>query len=138
MKTSYTIALIALGTGLALPCHAHHSTAVNFDRDSIISVEGVVADYKFQNPHVQVLLDVMSENGDVEIWMVELSAKSQLVRSGWTGNEFEKGQVITIFGWEGYRERSAYLRRAILPDGTELQPPQLLTERPRRPFRREQ
>ena len=86
---------------------------------------------------MQVLLDVMSENGDVEIWMVELSAKSQLVRSGWTGNEFERGQVITIFGWEGYRERSAYLRRAILPDGTELQPPQLLTERPRRPFRRE-
>ena len=136
MKTSCTIALIALGTGLGLPCHAHHSTAVNFDRDSIISVEGVVADYKFQNPHVQILLDVINKEGAIERWMVELAAKSQYVRSGWTGNEFERGQVITVFGWEGYRERSAYLRRAILPDGTELQPPQLLTERPRGPFRR--
>lgn len=106
---------------------AHHSTAANFDRNSIISVAGVITEFRFQNPHVQILLDVTTESGDTESWMVELSAKNQLIRGGWTGEEFAVGQNITVFGWEGYRERSTFLRRAILPDGTELEPPRPVT-----------
>jgi len=68
----------------ALPMAAigHHSTAVNFNRDSIISIEGVITEYRFQNPHVQILMDVTTEEGETEAWMVELAAKNQFVRSG--------------------------------------------------------
>ena len=76
---------------------------------------------------MQILLDVTTESGETESWMVELSAKNQLIRGGWTGEEFAVGQNITVFGWEGYRERSTFLRRAILPDGTELEPPRPVT-----------
>ncbi len=124
MNTNYASTLAAISTAigmlLASPILAHHSTAVNFNQDSIISVEGVITEYRFQNPHVQILLDVTNDDGEVEHWMVEMSAKNQFVRAGWTGDEFEPGQTITVFGWEGYRARSTFLRRAIMPDGTEV------------------
>ncbi len=116
---------------VAVPLAAigHHSTAVNFNRDSLISIDGVITEYRFQNPHVQILMDVMNEHGETEAWMVELAAKNQFVRSGWVGDEFEAGQTITVFGWEGYRPRSTYFQRAILADGTEFVPPRLITGR---------
>ena len=129
MTTSYAVKLAVIGAFLGSPLLAHHSTATNFNRNSIISVEGVVTEYKFQNPHLQILLDVTNEDGEVEHWMVEMAAKNQFVRAGWSGDEFKPGQTITVFGWEGYRERSTFLRRAIMPDGTELVPPGLLTDR---------
>ncbi len=128
MNTSHAIKLAALGALLASPALAHHSTAVNFNRNSEITVEGVITEYRFQNPHVQILLDVTNEDGEVERWMVEMSAKNQLIRSGWKGDEFVVGTRITVVGSEGYRPRSTLLRRAIMPDGTELRPGPILTQ----------
>ena len=129
MKNRQPLITTIAGLLLATPLSAHHSTAANFNRDSIISVKGTITEYKFQNPHVQILLDVENDAGEVERWMVELAAKNQFLRRGWTGDEFKPGQVITVFGWEGYRPRSTYLTRAIMPDGTEIQPPRLVTDR---------
>ncbi len=129
MNTSRAVKLTALGALLASPVLAHHSTAVNFNRDVEISVEGVITEYRFQNPHVQILLDVTNDDGEVENWMVEMSAKNQLLRNGWKGDEFVVGTRITVFGSEGYRPRSTLLRRAIMPDGTELRPGPLVTDR---------
>ncbi len=127
MNTSHAIKFVAFGALLASPVLAHHSTAVNFNRDVEISVEGVITEYRFQNPHVQILLDVTNDDGEVEHWMVEMSAKNQLLRNGWKGDEFVVGTRITVFGSEGYRPRSTLLRRAIMPDGTELRPGPLVT-----------
>ncbi len=137
MNTSHTVTFAVLGALLASPVLAHHSTAANFNRNSMISVEGVVTEYRFQNPHVQIVLDVTNDEGEVELWLVEMAAKSQYVRAGWSGDEFKPGQTITVSGWEGYRERSMYLQRAILPDETEVVPPRLLTGRPGGPAGRD-
>ena len=128
MNTSHAVKFAAIGALLASPVLAHHSTAVNFNRNSEISVEGVITEYRFQNPHVQILLDVTNDDGEVERWMIEMSAKNQLLRSGWKGDEFVVGTRITVFGSEGYRPRSTLLRRAIMPDGTELRPGPILTQ----------
>jgi hypothetical protein len=129
LNTSHAIKFVAVGALLASPVLAHHSTAVNFNRDVEISVEGVITEYRFQNPHVQILLDVTNDDGEVENWMAEMSAKNQLLRNGWKGDEFVVGTRITVFGSEGYRPRSTLLRRAIMPDGTELRPGPLVTDR---------
>jgi hypothetical protein len=121
------VSLLA-GISFVMPVSAHHSTAANFDRNSEITIEGVVTKYKFQNPHVQILVDVTNDDGAIEHWMVELSAKSQLFRSGWTGDEFVAGEKISVTGWEGYRPRSTFLVRAVKADGTEISAGRLLTE----------
>ncbi len=122
---------------LPLTAVGHHSGAANFLVDSIITVKGVVTEYRFQNPHVQILLDVVNEQGEVERWMVELAAKNQFVRAGWSGDEFEPGQTITVDGWEGRRPRSTFLQRAVMEDGSVVLPPRLVDGRPPGPGARE-
>ena len=134
----FRIACAVFSVAVPLAAMGHHSTAVNFDRDTIISINGLITEYRFQNPHVQILMDVTNEDGEIEAWMVELAAKNQFVRSGWVGDEFEAGQIITVFGWKGYRPRSTYFQRAIMPDGTEFVPPRLLTGRVGGPAGREE
>jgi hypothetical protein len=134
----FRLTCILFSVVVPLTAIGHHSTGVNFNRDSIISVKGVITEYRFQNPHVQILMDVTTDDGEVEHWMVELAAKNQFVRSGWVGDEFAAGQILTVFGWEGYRPRSTYFQRAILADGTEFVPPRLLTGRVGGPAGREE
>ncbi len=96
-----------------------------------------MTEYRFQNPHVQILMDVTNEHGETEAWMVELAAKNQFVRAGWAGDEFEPGQTITVEGWEGRRPRSTFLQKAIMEDGTEVAPPRLIDGRAPGPGARE-
>ena len=106
MRKTMQMTSVALATfvlSLAPLTNAHHSTAANFDRNSIITVEGIITEWRFQNPHAQILMDVTGEDGETANWMIELSAKNQLVRGGWTGEEFAVGQRISVSGWEGYR-----------------------------------
>ena len=131
--TRQALGLIGAGLLLALPVLAHHSTGANFDRNSIISVEGVVTSWKFQNPHAQFSLDVTGEDGEIQSWLVVLSAKNQLIRTGsWTADTFKPGQVVTAFGWEGYRPGQMFMTKVILSDGTELQRDSILTDQPAR------
>ena len=126
---SHELKLLGVCLLVVTPLNAHHSTVANFDRDVIITVAGTVTEYRFQNPHVQILMEVRTDDGQAERWMVELSAKNQLLRGGWTGDEFVPGQTLSIDGWKGYRDRTAFFQVATLADGTEVRPPGLVTGR---------
>lgn len=123
--------LIGGGLLLASPCGAHHSTDANFDRSSNISVKGVVTDFKFWNPHAQFTVDVTDEDGKIQSWLIVTFAKNQLIRTGqWIEDTLKPGQVVTVFGWEGYRENQMFMTRVIMPDGTELEPRAAVTGQP--------
>ncbi len=127
------LALIGGGLLIASPCGAHHSTDANFDRSSTISVKGVVTSWKLQNPHAFFTLDVTEEDGEIQSWLIVLSAKNQLVRTGrWSEDTFKPGQIVTVFGWEGYRPGQMFMTKVILSDGTELQPSPRVTGQPAR------
>ena len=48
--------------------NAHHSTAANFTQE-IISVEGVIEQVRFQNPHSSVLIKNIDETGNEVYWL---------------------------------------------------------------------
>ncbi len=124
VKMSFHVSLIGIGLLLASPCGAHHFVGANFDQDTIISIDGVIIEFKFVNPHTRIRVEVTTEDGVSELWLVELNAKNQLVRAGrWTEDQFEAGQVVTMYGWKGYRQRTMFMRRAVMADGTEIAHP---------------
>ena len=124
LKMSRHVSLIGIGLLLAAPCGAHHFVGANFDQDTIISIDGVITEFKFVNPHTRIRVEVATEDGASELWLVELNAKNQLLRAGqWTEDQFEPGQVVTMYGWKGYRERSMFMRWAVMADGTEIRQP---------------
>ncbi len=77
---------------------AHHSFQATFKSDETITVEGVVTDYRFKNPHVIVYLDVTNEDGSTTNWMSEGGSATSLRRQGWDKTTIPKGQRIRING----------------------------------------
>jgi len=106
---------------LAGPSQAHHSFAVHYDRNLTISQEGIVAEFRFTNPHGILLLDVTNENGEVERWTAETSAPVYMRRFGWTPDMVKAGDHIIIDGYAS-RDGSHLMRIQTMkrPDGTQI------------------
>lgn len=77
---------------------AHHSFAAHFVTDETVTIEGVVTEWWFQNPHARIYLEVTNEDGEVEEWMVEGGGRNVLHRRGWTDETILPGTRLTIVG----------------------------------------
>ena len=96
---------------------AHHSFAVFFDSDKLITIKGAVTSFAFRNPHGLIELDVPTAKG-VEHWGVETNAPVVLQRRGWSRNSLTPGETVTIQGWAS-RDGKHYVRlmKATRADG---------------------
>lgn len=115
------IALAAVAAGLMLqagPAGAHHSFAVFFDQEKIVTQSGTVKDFQFSNPH-GVLTFVAAKGGKEEVWKAETNAPVILRRLGWSPDILKPGDKVTVEGWPA-RDGSNYLRlrRAFRADGS--------------------
>ena len=96
---SWLTALLAVVLPLMVgQTSAHHSFAAHFDIDEIITIEGVVTEWWFQNPHTRIYLEVTNEDGEVEEWMAEGGGRNVLHRRGWTDETILPGTRLTIVG----------------------------------------
>jgi hypothetical protein len=100
---------------------AHHSFAVFFDDEKIITVKGTVIGFRFTNPHGTIEFTVGSDT-----WRAETNAPTLLRRRGWTRDSLKPGEAITIEGWPA-RDGSRYMRMRSVTrsDGTVLGTPVL-------------
>ena len=113
------LGLLALGAPLA----AHHSVPVNFDSSREVTIEGVLTEVVWINPHSRFRVDVTTEDGQTLEWLVEMGAINTMRRAGFKTELFAIGDVVTVSGWPARRETNAMtLRSAVLADGTELSP----------------
>jgi hypothetical protein len=110
---------INLSVLFAIPAGAHHSFVAHYVADETVAVSGIVEEFWFENPHARLLVDVESESGDTERWVIETASKNNLIRNGWDGSEIQPGQHIETTG-NPSRDGSTtmQLRALILPDGT--------------------
>ena len=68
----YEVLLMAASMPLAaLPAVAHHSFVAQYDPDQLVTLEGVVSDVEWLNPHVYIHMDVRNPGGDVTTWTLE-------------------------------------------------------------------
>src|SRR6185503_18813964 len=86
-------ALLAAGTSLS----AHHS-ATMFEQTKQITVEGVVKEFQYTNPHSWLLVDVKDKNGKVTTWGFEAEGPSTLQRAGIRPSVFPAGTKVTMTG----------------------------------------
>jgi hypothetical protein len=100
---------------------AHHSFAVHFVGDTIITVAGVVDEFKFSNPHGVLVLTAKGAGGDAEQWRIETNSPNILRRRGWSETSLKPGDAVTIEGYparDGSRAMRVYKVR--FADGHEL------------------
>jgi hypothetical protein len=100
---------------------AHHSFAVHFVGDELVTVRGVVTEFTFRNPHGLVMLDETRADGTIVHWRIETNSPNILRRRGWAPDSVQSGDVVTIEGYPA-RDGSSSLRvaRLVFADGREL------------------
>ena len=81
---------------LAAPVSAHHAAAVAYHVDKTITVEGVVTEVKWENPHTWVYVEAKDASGNLVKWSFEGAVPNQLYRRGVTPAVLKPGVRVTI------------------------------------------
>ncbi len=109
-------------TVVSMPALAHHSAAM-FEEKKTITVEGVVREFQFTNPHSWLLVDVTDKSGKVTTWGFEAEGPSTLQRAGIRPSEFPVGTKLTITGRPMKDGRPAAIwESAVRADGKKYNP----------------
>lgn len=94
MRTLRTLPVLLLVLMPSL-LSAHHGTSNYETTANTITLDGVVTEFHWSNPHVYVLFDVTDENGKVVHWAGEMNSPGVLRNAGWTRNTLKAGDRIT-------------------------------------------
>ena len=81
---------------VAAPASAHHAASVAYHVDQTITVEGVVTEVKWENPHTWVYVEAKDASGNLVKWSFEGAVPNQLYRRGVTLAVLMPGVRVTI------------------------------------------
>ena len=123
MRTTLSVAfrLAYFLLSVSPPVLAHHGFAVEFDKDSPLTLTGVVTKMEFMNPHIYFYLDVKDKDGKVVNWAFEGGPPNVIYRQGWRKDTLKPGDTVTV---KGFRAKDGTHLGACstvkLPDGREI------------------
>lgn len=117
MKRLLAIFALLLTAGAAL---AHHSPIV-FDRTKQVTLDGVVTEFRWGNPHSWIHIDVAGADGKVANWSIEMDPASHLARQGWRSSTLKAGDKISVLVYPLRNdEKGGQYISVTLPDGKKL------------------
>ena len=100
---------------------AHHAFAANYEMDNVGTVEGIVEEVFWANPHVHYYIQVTKEDGTIELWDGEAANLSLLAARGWDRNTIRVGAAIRVTGALGRDGiRRIQMRQVVRADGSPL------------------
>jgi len=97
MKNLSIMGLVILVACIATSAFAHHSAA-GIDRTKTVTVEGVVKEFKWANPHSWLDVEVPNSKGSTDLWSFEMNPPAYLVRSGWKSSTVKAGDKVKVVG----------------------------------------
>jgi hypothetical protein len=98
----------------ALPSHAHHSFAAEFDATKPLKMTGTITKVEWQNPHSWFYIDVKDDGGTVTNWGWELASPNLLMRNGWTPTTLKAGDEVSVEGFQSRDGRNVANARGIV------------------------
>jgi hypothetical protein len=119
-RASIAVLGALLSSGIALS--AHHSGTM-FDETKEVSVQGVVKEFQYTNPHSWLLVDVTGPDGKVTTWGFEAEGPTTLMQMKVRRSDFTPGTKLTITGHPMKDGRpAAAWTKAVRADGVEFYP----------------
>jgi hypothetical protein len=111
----WLLALAAALSAFGLPASAHHSLS-DYDSSRKTTVEGVISQVQFVNPHPFLILDVKDNSGAVQQWRLEMDNRSELTEAGITKDTLKFGDRIVVSGNPGRSQpRMMYIQKLERP-----------------------
>ena len=110
-----TVGVLAAVIFDSAPVRSHHSN-VAYEVTKVITITGVVKDFRWVNPHTWLHIVV----GKVE-WAAEGRAPGILLRAGWTKTSLKAGETVTVdMSPAKDGSRTSIIARVTKADGTIL------------------
>ena len=97
MRFASSIPVVSALSLISLPGLSHHSDRM-YDLDTTITLEGVVNEFQYSNPHAWLLVDVENSDGGVTTWGFEGAAASNMMRAGVRPGDLAPGTRVKISG----------------------------------------
>jgi hypothetical protein len=112
--------LLALLTA-PLCASAHHAVAGSYDQSQMVELEGRVTDVLWRNPHVQLSIEIIDDEGNAEEWELATTSLSNLRRWQIAADFIEIGDDIRVAGNPAVRGRHGmYVRNVLTRSGEEI------------------
>lgn len=90
------ISLLIVGlVAVPIALLAHHGSAI-YDQTKAVTVQGVVTDWLWANPHCLLDFDVKDDKGNTVHWTAEVSNPPDMMNRGWTKRMLKPGDAVTI------------------------------------------
>ena len=119
-NTLFVSAIVILAlVSAAVPVSAHHSWPLSYSE--LVTVKGTVTEFMWANPHPMITLEVRTNDGGIEKWLVGGPAINRMEANGWTKATVKPGDMITGIGYQfADGQKIIRLERVVLPDGKEI------------------
>lgn len=101
---------------MAAPVVAHHGDT-NYDLAVPFSITGIVVEFRFINPHMQITLDVTDPDGKVAKWVAQGTSPNMLVYRGWSATVLKPGDKVTLNGNRSKNGSTTMKFNSVLLDG---------------------
>ncbi len=92
------MAFLTLASGQAF---AHHSSTSVYIQGKPVKIEGTLKEFIWRNPHSFIKVDAPDEKGEMQTWVIEGAAPTQLSESGMTRSTLRPGDKLIITGKPG-------------------------------------
>ena len=74
---------------------AHHSIA-GYEKEKIVELRGVVAEYIWRNPHVVLIWSVKDNSGKAVQWSGEMNSPTSMIQVGMNNQSLKRGDQIIL------------------------------------------
>jgi hypothetical protein len=94
-RRAILLGVAACGAFGAHPASAHHSFAM-YDSGRQMTLEGVVKEFQWTNPHVWIQIMVPNATGGQDEWGVECTSVNFMTRRGFNRHTLKPGDRISV------------------------------------------
>ena len=115
MKMQHLMAInVFVGYGaFSASAVAHHAIASDYNPNEYITIEAVVREFRFINPHAYVTADVTTADGKTAEWRLLLDDRWELVEDGFTRSTLRPGDELVVTGMPSRRQSENLYVRSI-------------------------
>ena len=102
--------ILPIAAGIAMPvlaAYAHHSISGVYDSSRQVTIEGIITQFHFINPHPFVVMETRNSSG-AQQWRLEMDNRSELVEVGMNSETLKPGDRIVVSGSPGRTQSQSY------------------------------
>lgn len=83
------------------PILAHHSSTAVYIQAKTVKIEGTLKEFLWRNPHSFIKVEAPDDKGEMQLWVIEGAAPTQLTESGMTRTTLRPGDHVVVTGHPG-------------------------------------